>query len=94
MQRLVAPVNNGAKLLAVGFASSMLGVLITNALVWIRTQFSSGYVDPRTQNPLKVSAAYATYMATSSNIRYQVVAGLFEERGIEVCSYHQIGADY
>ena len=30
-----------------------------------------------------MSAAYGSYMATSSNLRYQIVAGLIEERGIE-----------
>jgi hypothetical protein len=86
MQRMAAPINNGSKLLVVGFASSMIGVLITNILCWARMQLTSGYSAPNAQNPLKVSAAYATYMATSSNLRYQVVAGVLEERGIEVCN--------
>lgn len=30
-----------------------------------------------------MSAAYATYMASSSNVRYQILAGVIEERGIE-----------
>ena len=30
-----------------------------------------------------MSAAYGSSMATSSNLRYQIVAGLIEERGIE-----------
>jgi Protein RETICULATA-related len=65
----------------------MLGVGITNALIWLRTFLNpAGTVETgQTQNPLVVSSAYATYMATSSNIRYQVLAGVLEERGIEVC---------
>lgn len=30
-----------------------------------------------------MSAAYGSYMASSSNLRYQILAGLIEERGIE-----------
>ena len=35
------------------------------------------------QDVLVTSAAYASYMASSSNLRYQVIAGVIEERGIE-----------
>ena len=35
------------------------------------------------QDVLVMSAAYGSYMATSSNLRYQLLAGLVEERGIE-----------
>lgn len=83
-QRVAAPIRNGGKLLVVGFSASMFGVLITNLLCWVREQVSGGCQQSNPQNPLTVSAAYATYMATSSNMRYQVVAGVLEERGIEV----------
>lgn len=36
------------------------------------------------QNPAVMSAAYGSYMAVSSNLRYQILAGVIEERGIEV----------
>jgi Protein RETICULATA-related len=66
----------------------MFGVLMTNALIFVREALSSGPKNKdgggRRQNPLTMSAGYATYMATSSNMRYQVVAGVLEERGIEV----------
>lgn len=85
-QRAAAPLRNGAKLLGVGFAASMLGVGITNALIAVRKALNPDYPDSgQSQNPLVVSSAYAAYMASSSNIRYQVVAGVLEERGIEVC---------
>lgn len=84
-QRAAAPVRNGAKLLGVGFAASMLGVGITNGLIACRKLMNPDYPDSgQAQNPLVVSSAYAAYMASSSNIRYQVVAGVLEERGIEV----------
>jgi len=35
------------------------------------------------QNVVAMSAAYSSYMAVSSNLRYQVIAGVIEERGIE-----------
>ncbi len=38
---------------------------------------------PQAQDVLATSLAYGTYMATSSNLRYQALAGLVEERGIE-----------
>lgn len=84
-QRAAAPIKNGAKLLGVGFCASMLGVGITNALIALRRLFEPDFAPPNApQNPLVVSGAYASYMATSSNLRYQLVAGVFEERGIEV----------
>ncbi|EFN52257.1 hypothetical protein CHLNCDRAFT_139161 [Chlorella variabilis] len=36
------------------------------------------------EDVLVMSAAYGSYMASSSNLRYQILAGLVEERGIEV----------
>jgi Protein RETICULATA-related len=83
-QRLAAPIRNGAKLLVVGFGASMCGVLMTNAIAWARTQLTGATAQAKGQNPLTMASAYAVYMATSSNMRYQVVAGLVEERGIEV----------
>ena len=35
------------------------------------------------QNVLVTSSLYASYMASSSNLRYQIIAGVIEERGIE-----------
>jgi len=36
------------------------------------------------QDVISMSAAYGSYMAISSNLRYQIIAGVIEERGIEV----------
>lgn len=68
-----APLRNGLKLLGVGFSASLFGVGCTNAIVFVRQQLDSGF---QPQNPpqdvLIMSAAYASYMAISSNLRYQV----------------------
>ena len=84
-QRAGAVVRNGAKLFGVGLFASLLGVGITNGLVGLRSILDPTFVplnDP--QNVLVMSAAYGTYMASSSNLRYQILAGIVEERGIEV----------
>jgi hypothetical protein len=83
-QRGGAVVRNGMKLFGVGFCASLLGVGITNSLVAVRQMLDPAFVplnDP--QDVLVMSAAYGTYMASSSNLRYQVLAGIVEERGIE-----------
>lgn len=84
-QRVGAVVRNGGKLFGVGLFASLLGVGITNALVGMRQFLDPTFVPLNApQDVLVMSAAYGTYMATSSNLRYQVVAGIIEERGIEV----------
>ena len=84
-QRAGAVVRNGTKLFAVGCCASLLGVGITNSLITVRQMMDPAFVplnDP--QDVLVMSAAYGSYMASSSNLRYQVLAGIVEERGIEV----------
>eukprot|EP00798_Chlamydomonas_sp_ICE-L_P014341 gene14341-20334_t len=84
-QRSLAIVNNGLKLLGVGFGASMLGVGMTNALVQMRMFLDPSWAGPPNppQNVVATSAAYGVYMAVSSNLRYQVIAGVVEQRGIE-----------
>ena len=36
-----------------------------------------------------MALGYGAYMASSSNLRYQIVAGIIEERGIEVLFHKQ-----
>lgn len=84
IQRTGAVVRNGVKLFGVGFFASLLGVGFTNALIAVRQMLDPSFVplnDP--QDVFLMSAAYGTYMASSSNMRYQVLAGVIEERGIE-----------
>lgn len=84
-QRGGAVLRNGAKLLGVGFGASLLGVSCTNALIAARQFLDPAWAPQNApQDVLAMSAAYASYMAVSSNLRYQVIAGVVEERGIEV----------
>jgi hypothetical protein len=83
-QRFGAVARNGAKLLGVGFGASLLGVSFTNGLIAVRQLVDPAWSPPNApQDVLTMSAAYASYMAVSSNLRYQVLAGVVEERGIE-----------
>ena len=64
---------NGLKLLGVGFGASLFGVGCTNLLIGVRQLMDPGFAP---QNPpqdvITMSAAYGSYMAVSSNLRYQV----------------------
>ncbi|KAL6763976.1 hypothetical protein V8C86DRAFT_1783279 [Haematococcus lacustris] len=84
LQRMGAIARNGGKLLGVGFGASMLGVGITNVLIALRQMMDPGWAPPnKPQDVLATSAAYGVYMSVSSNLRYQLIAGVIEERGIE-----------
>jgi len=83
-QRVGAILRNGGKLLGVGFFASMLGVGITNTLIAFRELYDPSWLPlNKPQDVLSTSAAYGVYMSVSSNLRYQVIAGVIEERGIE-----------
>nr|KJB09375.1 hypothetical protein B456_001G137600 [Gossypium raimondii] len=70
LQRLGAVMRNGAKLFAVGTTSS-LAVDKTSA------------AEVENVPILSTSVAYGVYMAVSSNLRYQVLAGVIEQRILE-----------
>ncbi|PNH01974.1 hypothetical protein TSOC_012090 [Tetrabaena socialis] len=58
---------------------------VTNTLLCFRQLMDPTLVSPnQPQNVVATSAAYGVYMSVSSNLRYQIVAGIVEERGIEV----------
>ena len=83
-QRVGAVVRNGLKLFGVGLGASMMGVVITNGLVGARCILDPSFVPLNApQDVAAMSGAYGLYMATSSNLRYQVMAGVLEERIIE-----------
>ncbi|XP_028126270.1 protein RETICULATA-RELATED 4, chloroplastic-like [Camellia sinensis] len=84
LQRIGAIVRNGAKLFVVGTASSLIGTVVTNALMAARKFVDKSFTDEVENVPvLATSVAYGVYMAVSSNLRYQVVAGVIEQRILE-----------
>ncbi|KAK9125229.1 hypothetical protein Scep_014075 [Stephania cephalantha] len=84
LQRLGAIVRNGAKLFAVGTSASLVGTGVTNALINARKAVDKSQVGDAEDVPiLSTSVAYGVYMAVSSNLRYQVLAGIIEQRMLE-----------
>ncbi|KAF7833702.1 protein RETICULATA-RELATED 4, chloroplastic-like [Senna tora] len=84
IQRLGAILRNGTKLFAVGTASSLVGTAVTNALINAKKAVDKSSAGEIENVPiLSTSAAYGVYMAVSSNLRYQVLAGIIEQRILE-----------
>ncbi|KAH9741373.1 protein RETICULATA-RELATED 4 [Citrus sinensis] len=84
LQRLGAIARNGAKLFAVGTTSSLVGTAVTNALINARKAVDKSSEGEVENVPiLSTSVAYGVYMAVSSNLRYQVLAGVIEQRILE-----------
>ncbi|KAI4373661.1 hypothetical protein MLD38_011764 [Melastoma candidum] len=84
LQRLGAIARNGSKLFAVGTTSSLVGTAATNALINARKAVDKSSAGEVENVPiLSTSAAYGVYMAISSNLRYQVLAGVIEQRILE-----------
>ncbi|XP_010519768.1 PREDICTED: protein RETICULATA-RELATED 4, chloroplastic-like [Tarenaya hassleriana] len=88
LQRIGAILRNGAKLFAVGTTSSLVGTAITNALIKARQAVDS---EAEVENVpiLETSVAYGVYMAVSSNLRYQLLAGVIEQRLLEPLLHQQ-----
>lgn len=83
-QRIGAIMRNGSKLFAVGTGASLIGVGITNALINARKALDKSFAGEAEDVPvLSTSVAYGVYMAVSSNLRYQVLAGVIEQRILE-----------
>ncbi|KAK9700288.1 hypothetical protein RND81_08G229600 [Saponaria officinalis] len=84
LQRVGALVRNGAKLFAVGTSASVVGTGVTNLLINIRKAVDKSFSAEAEDIPmLETSIAYGTYMSVSANLRYQVIAGLIEQRLLE-----------
>ncbi|XP_057456776.1 protein RETICULATA-RELATED 4, chloroplastic-like isoform X2 [Lotus japonicus] len=84
LQRIGAIARNGTKLFAVGTASSLVGTAMTNALINAKKAVGKDSDGELENVPiLSTSAAYGVYMAVSSNLRYQVLAGIIEQRLLE-----------
>ncbi|XP_010536265.1 PREDICTED: protein RETICULATA-RELATED 4, chloroplastic-like [Tarenaya hassleriana] len=88
LQRAGAILRNGAKLFAVGTTSSLVGTAITNAVIKARQAVDS---EAEAENIpiLSTSVAYGVYMAVSSNLRYQLLAGVIEQRLLEPLLHQQ-----
>ncbi|XP_047966290.1 protein RETICULATA-RELATED 4, chloroplastic-like [Salvia hispanica] len=84
LQRVGAIARNGVKLFAVGTTSSLVGTVVTNAFINARKAVDQSAGDELENVPiLSTSVAYGVYMAVSSNLRYQVLAGVVEQRVLE-----------
>ena len=84
LQRLAAVARNGSKLFLVGTAASFLGTGATNASIFLRKRLDPSYAQQGEDMDLvRQSLAYGLYMSVSSNLRYQFVAGVAEQRLIE-----------
>jgi len=83
-QRGAAVARNGAKLFLVGSAASLVGTGATNGIIAARKALDPAYAQQGEDMDLvRQSGAYGLYMATSSNLRYQLLAGVMEQRLIE-----------
>ncbi|KAL9367791.1 hypothetical protein Peur_038990 [Populus x canadensis] len=90
LQRIGAILRNGAKLFAVGTGASLVGVGITNALINARKALDKSFAGEAEDVPiLSTSVAYGVYMAVSSNLRYQILAGVIEQRLLEPMLHQQ-----
>ncbi|XP_073052589.1 protein RETICULATA-RELATED 4, chloroplastic-like [Primulina eburnea] len=84
LQRMGAIARNGAKLFAVGTTSSLVGTVVTNAMINARKVVENSHgVEVENVPILSTSVAYGVYMAISSNLRYQMLAGVIEQRILE-----------
>ncbi|KAJ3676270.1 hypothetical protein LUZ60_003682 [Juncus effusus] len=84
LQRLGAIVRNGSKLFVVGTSASLIGTGATNALIKARKSVDKEFSGETEDIPIvQTSVAYGVYMAISSNLRYQVLAGVIEQRMLE-----------
>ncbi|KAG5566293.1 hypothetical protein RHGRI_002032 [Rhododendron griersonianum] len=84
LQRIGAIVRNGGKLLAVGTVSSLIGTSVVNASISAKRAVDKSPADGIENLPvIATSFNYGVYMAVSSNLRYQIVAGIIEQRMLE-----------
>lgn len=84
LQRFGAIMRNGAKLFAVGTSASLIGTGVTNAIIKARNTVNKDDAGEVEDIPIvSTSIAYGVYMAVSSNLRYQVLAGVIEQRMLE-----------
>lgn len=84
LQRIGAIVGNGAKVFAVGTISSLVGTGVVNALINAKKAVDKSAADELETLPVvATSVGYGIYMGVSSNLRYQILAGVIEQRILE-----------
>uniref|UniRef100_A0A803LC28 Uncharacterized protein n=2 Tax=Chenopodium quinoa TaxID=63459 RepID=A0A803LC28_CHEQI len=84
LQRIGALARNGAKLFAVGATSSVIGTGVTNLLLNARKTIDKTFTTDGEDIPmLATSIAYGVYLSVSANLRYQIIAGVIEQRILE-----------
>ncbi|BBN01561.1 hypothetical protein MPTK1_2g08400 [Marchantia polymorpha subsp. ruderalis] len=90
LQRVGAIVRNGSKLFVVGTSASLIGTAATNTLIKLRKSLDKNFEGETEDIPIvSTSLAYGVYMAISSNLRYQVLAGVVEQRLLEPLLHNQ-----
>ncbi|GLJ26709.1 hypothetical protein SUGI_0520220 [Cryptomeria japonica] len=90
LQRVGAIVRNGAKLFCVGTSASLIGTGATNLLINARKAVDKEFAGEAEDVPvISTSVAYGVYMAVSSNLRYQLLAGVIEQRILEPLFHKQ-----
>ncbi|KAK8622216.1 hypothetical protein V6N13_097840 [Hibiscus sabdariffa] len=80
---------NGAKLFTVGTGASLIGVGVTSTLINARKVFGKSFAVEAEDVPvLSMSVRHGVDMSVSSNLRYQIVAGVIEQRILEPLLHH------
>nr|XP_016455921.1 PREDICTED: protein RETICULATA-RELATED 5, chloroplastic-like [Nicotiana tabacum] len=81
--RVASVLVGGLKLTGVGFVSSIGAVASSNILYAIRKALNPTFttIQKSKRSPiLKTALVYSSFLGTSANLRYQVIAGLVEHR--------------
>ncbi|KAL3834792.1 hypothetical protein ACJIZ3_009528 [Penstemon smallii] len=80
--RIASVLIGGFKLAGVGFISSIGAVASSNILYALRKLLNPSVVSEQNKRSpiLKTALVYSSFLGTSANLRYQVIAGLVEHR--------------
>ncbi|KAK6121996.1 hypothetical protein DH2020_044258 [Rehmannia glutinosa] len=78
--RIASVVVGGVKLASVGFISSIGAVASSNILYAIRKLLNPSLESNKRSPILKTALVYSSFLGTSANLRYQVIAGIVEHR--------------
>ncbi|XP_058075266.1 protein RETICULATA-RELATED 5, chloroplastic-like [Magnolia sinica] len=83
IHRLASVLIGGLKLAGVGFISSIGAVAASNVLFAVRRLLNPSLIvnERRKRSPiLKTAVVYGSFLGTSANLRYQIIAGIVEHR--------------